>query len=357
MNKENKRIGYLDLMRVFAFLSVLVGHLFSKQLAAIANDQAVHITVRQLAQALYDICFSGAAGVMVFFLTSGYIIAHVLRAESAGDFMVRRIFRIYPLFIFAVLTEMVVTHSVMQVPLPNLSEFLLKLTLLGDISSTPYALSGVEWTLRVEIMFYIFMGVVKYFGVIDKPMYLPFVLAIAALGLFVSGPYPNWAGWTNGYLNIFGPFLFIGVLIYLIEKRLANPYVCLFVICSIYIMCIQKTVALRPELKESNFAILALVLFMSAWLLRGRILSNTLIKNLSEMTYAVYLFHLWSWGYLEILVSKIGFDLVPYPAQQLIILFVFSYIATNTVEKWGIQTGRRLVERYKAKSTPLVVPT
>lgn len=357
MIKENRRIGYLDLMRVFAFLSVLVGHLFNKQLAVIANDQEAHITVRQLAQVLYDVCFSGAAGVMVFFLTSGYIIIHVLQKESAGDFMVRRIFRIYPLFIFAVLTEIIVTYNVMNVPLPTVSEVLWKLTLLGHISSTPYALSGVEWTLRVEVMFYIFMGVAKHFGIIDKPMYLPFVMAVAAIALFVCGPYPNWAGWTNGYLNIFGPFLFIGVLIYLIEKRLANLYLCLFVIFMIYVMCIQNTVALRPELKESNFAILALAVFMGGWLLRNHILTNSLIRNLSEMTYAIYLFHLWSWGYLEIWVSKLGFTIVPYPVQQLIVLLIFSYVVTNTVEKWGISAGRRLVQGYSTKTAQLVVST
>ncbi|MHA6193967.1 acyltransferase family protein [Pseudomonas wadenswilerensis] len=346
-NKDQGRIDYLDFMRIFAFLSVLIGHLFNVKIAALANDPTLHLTLRQIAQLFYDVCFAGAAGVVVFFFTSGYIITHVLQKESTGEFIVRRIFRIYPLYIVAVLSETVVTHTVMNVPLPTIGELIPRLLLVGDFFSTPYALGGVEWTLRVEVLFYVFMAVLKFFGLIDKPRLLPWLLAAATLCLYVAGPFPSWAGWTNGYLNIFGPFLFIGVLVYLVEKNLANRYVCLAVIAGIYLLSLDKTAQYNVTLKESSYALLALVLFLGGWLLRNRIIGNSFTKTLSEMTYAVYLFHLWSWGYLEILVVKVGITFIPAKVQQLILLFVICYFATKTIEKYGIKAGRTLLAKYK----------
>lgn len=352
--QDKNRIDYLDYMRIFAFLSVLIGHLFNVKLAALANDPTLHLTLRQLCQFVYDVCFAGAAGVVVFFFTSGYIITHVLQKEGTGEFIVRRIFRIYPLYVIAVLSEVVVTHTVMNVPLPSLGELVPKLLLIGDFFSTPYALGGVEWTLRVEVLFYAFMAVLKGFGMLDRPRMLPWLLGVTTLCLFIAGPFPNWAGWTNGYLNIFGPFLFIGVLVYLIEKNLANRYVCAAIIFGIYVLSLLKTSQYNVTLKESNYALLALVLFLGGWLMRKHIVGNSITKTLSEMTYAVYLFHLWSWGYLEIVAVKLGLSGASAKVFQLVLLFIICYAATKTIEKYGIKAGRTLLARYRTqRSAPV----
>ncbi|WP_203647613.1 acyltransferase family protein [Pseudomonas sp. RtIB026] len=347
MLRDKSRIDFLDFMRVFAFLSVLIGHLFNKHLAEIAMDTSLHLTVRQVAQLIYDICFAGAAGVVVFFMTSGYIITHVLQHERTGEFVIRRIFRIYPLYIVAILSEVVVTHTVMSVPLPSLTELISRLLLVGDFFNTPNALGGVEWTLRIEILFYGFMAVLKATGLIERPKLLPLVLGVMTLILFFGGAFPHAGAWTDGYLNIFGPFLFVGVMVYLVEKKLANPYLCFALIFLIAVVSIEKTVLLKPALKESNYVVMATLLFLAGWALRGRIVSNAIIKTLSEMTYAIYLFHLWSWGYLEILVVKIGLTAIPYQLQQIILLFVLCYVATKTVEKYGVAAGRSFIERIR----------
>lgn len=350
--KDENRIDYLDFMRIFAFLSVLIGHLFNANIAMLANDPTLHLAFRQLAQLVYDICFAGAAGVVVFFFTSGYIITHVLQKESTGEFLVRRIFRIYPLYIVAIVSEVMVAHLVMKVPLPPLEEIVPRLLLVGDFFSTPYALSGVEWTLRVEVLFYLFMAGLKACGIFDKPRLLPWVLGVGTLCLMIGGNFPNWGGWTNGYLNIFGPYLFIGVLVYLLEKNLANRYVCLALIGGMYALSLLKTSQINVTLKESNYVLFALVLFIGAWLLRRHIVGNAFSRTLSEMTYAVYLFHLWTWAGLEYVVVSVGITFIPIKIQQLLLLSIICYVATKTVEKYGIRAGRALLRRYKS-ATPV----
>ena len=105
-------------MRIFAFISVLVGHKIYDKLEFASQNQSLHITIRYLAEALLPLCLGGAAGVIVFFLTSGYIITHVLQKEETAEFIVKRIFRIYPLYIFAVITEALLARIIDGVELP-----------------------------------------------------------------------------------------------------------------------------------------------------------------------------------------------------------------------------------------------
>lgn len=46
----------------------------------------------------------GWLGVCIFFLISGFVITHVSMRESPAEFFIKRIFRIYPMLIIAVLT-------------------------------------------------------------------------------------------------------------------------------------------------------------------------------------------------------------------------------------------------------------
>lgn len=82
-------------MRVFAFMSVLIGHKFSAQLQAFIADVSQHSILLRVAEFIYAICDGGAVGVVVFFLSSGYIITHVLQVESSTEFLIKRFFRIY----------------------------------------------------------------------------------------------------------------------------------------------------------------------------------------------------------------------------------------------------------------------
>lgn len=350
--KEIKRIDYLDYMRIFAFLNVLVGHLFNEEIAVLASDHSLHVIVRTVCQVIYDVCYAGAAGVVVFFFTSGYIIAHVIQSETAGEFMVRRIFRIYPLYVIAVLSELLVTNTVTGDPVPPVAELIPRLLLLGDFFGTPFALGGVDWTLRVEIMFYLFMAVLKGVGAIDRPNTLPWIISAASLCLFLAGPFPNWSVWTNGYLNMFGPFLFIGVLVYIFEKRLANRYFCAAIILSCYFLSVTKTAQYKVTLSESHFALLALVLFVGAWFFRESIRGNAVTRMLSEMTYSVYLLHLWSWSYLEILAVKFGLEGGSAKVFKIVVLFAICYGVTITVERGGIRLGKHVIFTFSRYLRP-----
>jgi hypothetical protein len=87
--------------RIFAFLSVPVGHLFYGDLAAFASGPDVAVVVRAAVSMLLPLVQFGGAAVVVFFLVG---IHHHARApiRKAARVLIQRVFGIYPLYMVAV---------------------------------------------------------------------------------------------------------------------------------------------------------------------------------------------------------------------------------------------------------------
>jgi peptidoglycan/LPS O-acetylase OafA/YrhL len=155
---------FLDYLRVFAFISVLIGHKFYGDLAAYLQSFELSHTTMVLARMLFLNFFAmGGAGVIVFFMVSGYIILHVIQTEEVRPFLIKRFFRIYPLLILAILVEYIFQSVNQESSLSWLTR-LGQMSLLGDFFQVPHALAGVEWTLRIEVSFYLLMALMKWIG-------------------------------------------------------------------------------------------------------------------------------------------------------------------------------------------------
>jgi len=332
------RIDFLDYMRVFAFLSVLVGHKFAVPLEAVAIDPGVSAAMRTLAGFALVLCRGGLVGVVVFFLTSGYIITHVLQSETAGQFAIKRIFRIYPLYVFAVLAEGIAAGT-----WPPASTLLPRLLLLGDFFKTPYALEGVEWTLRIEIVFYAFMAMLKATGVLDPSRWLPAAFALVTLALFVLPPFPSFAGWSDGFTSLYFPFLLVGSLVYLGQHRLASPLQCVGAASLVVAGYLLLQPRLHPTWPYSYYVLYAVALFLLAWAMRDRLVAGNAIRWLSDLTFAVYLFHNWLWIHLEALAQRAGATGTAHQPMVLAMLLFACYASVVVVERNGIRLGKRLL--------------
>lgn len=352
---SSTRIDFLDYMRVVAFLSVLFGHKFHSDIAALSIDDGVHITVRLFMSALSGLTYAGAAGVVLFFFTSGYIITHVVMRESVVDFALRRCFRIYPLFWFAVLMEVVLDKNVLGIDYPDAIVIIQRMLLIGDFTDTPYGLAGVEWTLRIELMFYVFMGVLKATGLIGRPAILPAAYAIVVMVLSFFAPFPNHDEWSSGYFNLYFPFLLCGSLIYISQERMANRGVCYSVLLLIFLAFLVNTLHFKPWLKESHHALIASGIFIISCAYRDKIRATASILLLSELTYSVYLLHSWTWKYLEMVCQWVGITFIPLRAQIVILLFVICYISYKFIEIPAIRFGRDISRMLKMRREAGVV--
>jgi peptidoglycan/LPS O-acetylase OafA/YrhL len=343
---SDSRIDFLDFMRIFAFLSVLIGHKFYGVLAALASDPAQHVSIRYFLEWLLSLCMGGAAGVVAFFFVSGYIITHVLRVEAAPEFLVKRVFRIYPLYVVAVLLEVFLAWLLRDAAFPPLSLLLPRLLLLGDIFGTPYALAGVEWTLRVEMAFYLFMAILKVTGLLNKPAWLPLIYLGCVMLLCSIEPFPQFEGGFTGYLTIYSPFLLIGSLIYLMERRLANPLHCLSVMALAMLASLALVAKVQPFWKESHYALLALLVFVSAWWFRRYLVVGPIVRVLSSLTYAIYLMHNWLWPYLSKFAVILGGTGIARQLLVLVMLFLVCYVLHRLVELPVLRLGRAWSAKY-----------
>lgn len=345
-NRITGRIVFLDVMRIFAFISVLIAHKMYDSLAFASTNEALHITVRYFAQSLLPLCYGGAAGVVVFFLTSGYIITHVLQSESTLEFLLKRVFRIYPLFIVAVVMEALLDHYLKAVAFPPLSVWVPRLLLIGDFFGTPLALGGVEWTLRLEIAFYIVMAVLKALGLFNHQKYVPLVFIAIVAGVFLLPPFPSAEGLPLAYQSIYASFLFMGACIYLWEAGKSDKNLCIATISILFCCFLWMVAKYQPHWKEFNYGLYAAIIFLLGWGLRDRIQDGPLIRLISNLTFSVYLFHNWLWGYISSFIDYCGLTFIPEKVQILAVLFLVCFALHKSVEKYGLRAGRIFLRTY-----------
>lgn len=352
-SNSSGRLAFLDYMRAFAFLSVLIGHKFFPDLIIAINDPTNHITLRYFLELLVPLCVGGAAGVVVFFLTSGYIITHVLQSETPADFVVKRIFRIYPLYIFAVLAEILTGYYVDGTPLPPMAILIPRLMLIGDFFDIPNALAGVEWTLRIEILFYLFMAVMKTLGAFSRQCMLPFAYIAVAVLLYASPAFPSIGHWNAAYVNSYSLFLLLGSTIYLIQKRYADFGVCIAACATCLVLFLMKIADVQPGWKDSHYAVIALAIFLAALYLGPKLKDSRALRLTSDLTFSIYLFHNWLWDYILMPASKTGLQGLPLKLLTAAALFIACYAFHLSVERAGLKLGRTVLRAMKsARSSP-----
>lgn len=100
----------------------------------------------------------GRYGVGLFFAVSGFLMASIIEKQSPETFLIRRLIRIYPLLIL-------VTVAFLLQPWISRHFDLASLTMvpLGQETAAPL---GVEWTLVLEIGFYVVLYLISIAGMV-----------------------------------------------------------------------------------------------------------------------------------------------------------------------------------------------
>lgn len=350
MNESDKtnakrRIIFLDYLRVFAFVGVVIGHKFIKEIDQLLASPTYHVTLKAILEFLYPFFAAGGAGVVVFFMVSGYIIVHVLRSESPAEFLIKRAFRIYPLYWFAVFAE--IMFGARPVPFPALNILIPRLLLIGDFTGTFYALESVEWTLRIEVLFYVFMVLLKGLGLLDgRRKWLPWIMLLTTYGLKCFGPFPYAPYLFTGYVTMYAPFLFLGTYVYLRELGEVNLLVMTGFFSFVLYQYCQLVVIYSPAWLGSNFAAAGIALFVVAWVYRSRLEAFPAVLLLSDLTYATYLFHNWAWDPIKSLFERLSINLIDADCQAFVGLLLICFILNRTIERGGILLGRRVLKRF-----------
>jgi peptidoglycan/LPS O-acetylase OafA/YrhL len=284
-------------------------------------------------------CFGGGFGVVLFFCVSGYIIRYVLETENSRDFLIKRIFRIYPLYWVAVLICYYLTPDASG---KTVSILLIQLSLFGDLFNAPHALNGVEWTLRIEILFYILLGISKSVGLLNsKNIHLTIVLFIISLIVFILPAWPTAKIWSHGYVSIYFPFLLIGVYFREFEKRHISMSLLFVLILSTFCMYCYSIHFVQPNWINARFSVLGVLIFSLLYWNRSKVILPAGLSLLSELTYGLYLFHNWLFDYFCKIFQKSDFI----KTTSLFALTLFCYALHRLIEKPGILIGQAIILR------------
>ena len=336
-------------------MSVFIGHKYGAAYMALAHSNETHVSLRALLQFLSPLIEFGGAGVVVFFLVSGYVITHVLQREPVGVFLMRRFFRIYPLYAAAVLISALASPA-----RPSAAVLLQQLSLFGDFMQTPHALGGVDWTLRIEVLFYLFMAMIKGVGLIDgaRAPWLPLVVLLAALGLSVAPRVPgSWSEtWCYGYLNLYGPFLLLGVMFRLHDVGRVTRGECAAIAALLLVAHWIALPLVQPQGIQSHFTAAGLAVFVALWQLRASLHIGAFGLLLSELTYPVYLFH--NWLYDPLLAAVGRYVSVPglQHACAVALLFIFCWLTVRLIERPAIRLGQVLSRRVRKQDSNSASP-
>jgi peptidoglycan/LPS O-acetylase OafA/YrhL len=174
---QQNRLGNLDLLRLAAAIMVVLYHYTYSGHAAHGINPVAFPEVAPLTQHLW-------AGVSLFFMISGFVIAYSAERSSAYDFALSRVARLYPAYLACMtMTCLVVIAAGPQ----NFPEFqitpmrwLANLTMAPMVLKQPFV-DGVYWSILVEITFYGWVALLIAAGVFRKHQ-----LRIIAVWLMIS---------------------------------------------------------------------------------------------------------------------------------------------------------------------------
>ena len=310
ISEERKRDAFIDPLRIIAFSSVLIGHLYSKTFENFANSPNPNTSF--IGKMLVPFWSGGGFGVVLFFLVSGYAITKSSLLESPKTFLIRRFFRIYPsltlaIIIFTLLNIITGTNNF------QLSQILTGITLFGDFFSTPNQLAGVDWTLRIEVLFYLTVfGFMLLKSKVHRQMNRKspikkkaHIILLTCILIFSIIPiFPNYPGTSfTGYLSLFFPiFLYGSAAAFHEQEKISSMSLVVYGVTSIFLV-LNGIELYRPDLYwVGPFVTYGFLLFTVAYIWRNNFKTNIYVAWIAGLTYSVYLFHKWLIPYIETFV-------------------------------------------------------
>jgi peptidoglycan/LPS O-acetylase OafA/YrhL len=167
-----RRLAWLDALRGIAALCVVYSHFGTRVLPA------VH-------RAVYNVFDPGLYGVLVFFMVSGYIVpASLERRGSVRSFWLSRLFRLFPLFVFAIGAVLLLHEfgwaSVRQTNQNVTASVFSHLFMLNELLGQTNVIV-VLWTLSYEMIFYVLLTALFTAGLHKRSGWYAGAFAVGAL--------------------------------------------------------------------------------------------------------------------------------------------------------------------------------
>lgn len=176
------RMGYLDALRGFAALSVLLQHTFEK-IWQVGSDGLLR---QALSFSLFHFVNFGRFGVILFFMTSGFVIPFSFKGNRPiFNFTVSRLFRLYPAYWFSIAT-VALTSWIIAGKIFSPVQIIANITMIQRVLFQKN-ISDVYWTLFLELIFYFICAILFYRNLLMRwSVSAGFAFALIAMATIVS---------------------------------------------------------------------------------------------------------------------------------------------------------------------------
>jgi len=330
----SKKLHNLDPLRFFLALLVVLYHIptLSKNLGLPYIDQLAFLQ-------------KGTEAVLVFFTLSGFLIIRSLFIEkeqtgtvALGEFYMRRILRIYPVYYLVMFIGFAVYHVVfplLEIPYDanyDVGEgILLCIFFLPNVFHVAYDPGGILtilWSIGIEEQFYLFIA--PLILCLAQRHVLPF-LGFFTIGFFLVYFYSPIAIFRD-YYSLFFYFSFGGllaVLNYLKKARSLLFNTPIQILLTAMVVLYFSTNLIQEALSEGVFHLVSMLLF-GLFILNISynpkplfVIKNTTLNYFGKISYGIYMYHM-------IVVYAALFLLTPYK-DSLLAYPLLSVIGINCI--------------------------
>jgi peptidoglycan/LPS O-acetylase OafA/YrhL len=306
-------------------------------------------------------------GVDFFFVISGFVFAPLLLSparENTVAFAIRRAFRIYPLFLFAVTFYALLPHKTWDNGIVLQHALFLHTTISKEIA---FYYNPAFWSLPVEVEFYLLIGLLVLLKIRNTT---PVLLLLAGLtlltGLWAHHFLPEY---THAklvlihHLSSILPEFLLGTLAYLISKNCGKLPGFLYGIAGLLLLSAlgHGFVVHGNTINNMTFGLFNLLCALGyQWIIiacvafyRHANTTASLIRPagiMGNLSYGVYLFH----NAMPPLMSTFfEFTSVALFSASILTTFIFSAIMYQILENPMRKFGRRYAARiYQSRSRP-----
>jgi peptidoglycan/LPS O-acetylase OafA/YrhL len=329
------RLASLAALRGLAILLVIVGHFAPSDLTRLLGTAA-------LSHMAYG-------GVILFFVLSGFLMDRTLNADrSLTAYVIRRAARILPLYWISLLIALALGAFTLRDLAAN-AFFLVPLT-------RTELMSGVYWTLYVEVLFYALAPFLVHAG--DRAIVASLWLVIAAdVAVFVSRGTPSHAlfhltfclmgmsfgAWYRGKLTPFGLALAVAAVTLHAGLLSSSHGIALAIapLASAILMWLGlRDVSLRMISSENRFP--PRIKSGAGFFGVMRVVSIAPMSFLGAVSYGWYLLHAVIGLPLMAAMLRVGWSDWQAALFGALVSLLLSWGAHVAVEKPGIAFGRRL---------------
>jgi len=286
----------ITLLRAVASLMVVYDHLFSLEPSRHFGAAAFPVSRVQAAidGPLGIIQDFGWIGVAIFFIVSGFIITHVSMRESQTEFLVKRIFRIYPPLILAILIACAatfITTGQTFSPWEIVSAF----SLANYWMSPQIIILGVAWTLAIEVIFYAFT-----FALLPILKRSP-CAAIVIQVLVIFCVYAVRGKFGDGFFLFsacvaYLPYLIVGQVTYFLYSRAIGVKVFFALLLLVYVATLFGIKLIHVAFLPVNNSYLinfvyAYFIFVLLLIYKDKLRVPVFVQRLADSSYSIYLLH------------------------------------------------------------------